>query len=286
MSGDDELKALEATLKPAEPKHGVADAVRGLASKSLHVIEEIEEAAIKVEHAIEEKSIKVIHEIEEEAKEIVEVLDEEFLMIEETIQEIEEQVIKTFRAQYRYFVYAGQTAVLTASSSGMLRFLAFSSDFGEAFRPAVPQVLVKGSYFVSVGYIVGAIAESAYEVCDKPAKTIVETVAHETFFQLVASLIVPFLFIHTAVHQTANVLKRLKVHKKAPVVARWGPSAVGLACVPIMPLYIDHPCEHAVDSIFNFIVNKQPSYESASLMSQKKLLERGAMISSFCKKPE
>merc|ERR1712137_1482545 len=135
-----------------------------------------------VEHDLKEKSIQVIHEIEEEAKEIVEVLDEEFLMIEETIQELEEQVTKTLREKYRYFVYAGQTAVLTASSSGMLRFLAFSSDFGEAFRPAVPQVLVKGSYFVSVGYIVGAIAESAYEVCDKPAKTIVETVAHETFF--------------------------------------------------------------------------------------------------------
>merc|ERR1712137_1041854 len=55
-------------------------AVRGLASKSLHVIEEIEEVAIKVEHDIKEKSIQVIHEIEEEAKEIVEVLDEEFLM--------------------------------------------------------------------------------------------------------------------------------------------------------------------------------------------------------------
>merc|ERR1712007_299990 len=149
--------------KPAEKAHTVADAVHSLASKSMKVIHDVEEAAIHAEQAVVDS-----------AKEIVEVLDEEFLMIEETIEEIEEQVIRTFREKYRYFVYAGQTAFVAVGSSGMLRFLAFSSDFGEAFRPAVPQVLVKGSYFVSVGYIVGAIAESAYEVCDKPAKTIVE----------------------------------------------------------------------------------------------------------------
>jgi len=197
-----------------------------------------------------------------------------------------EQVIQSFRDKYRYAVYVGQYAVVTATHSGMLRFLAFSSDFGEAFRPAVPQVLVKSSYFVSVGYIFGAIAESAYEVCDKPAKTIIETVAHETFFQLVASLIVPFLFIHTAVHQTTKVLKNLRMDKKAPIVARWGPSAVGLGCVPILPLYLDHPCEHAVDAIFDFVTGKQSSHESASLMDQKRLMARGAMISSFRKRPE
>jgi len=275
MSGDDELRELEATLKPAETTHRVADAVHSLAEKSMKVIHDVEDAAIQAEHAVEDS-----------VKEIVEVLEEEALMIEETIEEIEEQVIQTFRDKYRYAVYAGQCAAATAMSSGMLRFLAFSSDFGEAFRPAVPQALVKSSYFVSVGYIFGAIGESAYEVWDKPAKTIIETVAHETFFQLVASLVVPFLFIHTAVHQTTKVLKRLRMDKKAPIVARWGPSAVGLVCVPVMPLYIDHPCEHAVDTIFDFVTGKQPSHESASLMDQRRLFARGSMISSFRKRPE
>jgi len=275
MSGDDELRELEATLKPAEKKHRVADAVHSLAEKSMKVIHDVEDAAIHAEQAVVEA-----------AKEIEEVLEEEISLIEETIEEIEEKAVQAFRDQYRYAVYVGQYAAVTAASSGMLRFLAFSSDFGEAFRPAVPQVLVKSSYFVSVGYIFGAIAESAYEVCDKPAKTIIETVAHETFFQLVASLIVPFLFIHTAVHQTTKVLKRMKMDKKNPLVARYAPSAVGLVCVPILPLYLDHPCEHAVDTIFDFVTGKQPSHESASLMDQKRLMARGAMISSFRKRPE
>ena len=59
--------------------------------------------------------------------------------------------------------------------------------------------------------------------------------AHATTFQLLASIIAPFLAIHTAVDVGKKVLANTRV-------ARHGPTACGLALIPFLPL-ADEPIE-------------------------------------------
>jgi len=59
--------------------------------------------------------------------------------------------------------------------------------------------------------------------------------AHATTFQLLASIIAPFLAIHTAVDLGKKALANTRV-------ARHGPTACGLALIPLLPLS-DEPIE-------------------------------------------
>lgn len=144
--------------------------------------------------------------------------------------------------------------------SGALRYMAFTSDFGEAFRPTVPAWMVNASYGISVGYIGCSVVEAGFvsRHAGKPWNEVRLDVTQELVFQGLASLAVPFLIIHSAVHHTARYLKQHSVHLTRPMVAKWAPSGVGLACVPLMPIAVDEPCEHAVEYVFDHYVRNKP----------------------------
>ena len=59
-------------------------------------------------------------------------------------------------------------------------------------------------------------------------------------FQLLASIAAPFVAIHT----TVDVAKKAMANTR---LARHGPSAAGLALIPLLPL-VDHPIEHGAPS--------------------------------------
>ena len=62
--------------------------------------------------------------------------------------------------------------------------------------------------------------------------------AQTATFQLLASILAPFVVIHTSVDLAKKALA------SAPAtLARHGPTVVGLACIPLLPL-VDHPIEH------------------------------------------
>eukprot|EP00811_Abedinium_folium_P035824 NODE_8586_length_1484_cov_3.745763.p1 GENE.NODE_8586_length_1484_cov_3.745763~~NODE_8586_length_1484_cov_3.745763.p1 ORF type:complete len:246 (+),score=88.20 NODE_8586_length_1484_cov_3.745763:106-843(+) len=241
-----------------------------------------------------EKNESLIEQLEEMAEEVEGLAEEISEVAWEEMSEMEVEVEDAARKTFRVLAYtarvnaiAARSALTTFASSGALRYLAFTSDFGEAFRPAVPPGLVNAAYGLSVAYIVGAIVESGYEVRKRPWPIITETVAHETSFQLVASLLVPFLFIHTAVHKTASILKARGVHKTRPLVAKWGPSAVGLVCVPVMPLCVDKPCEYVVDEFFDKAVKPFTRSWAADAMKQQNLAEKkAATVQQYIKKVE
>lgn len=159
----------------------------------------------------------------------------------------------------RYLAYASRVKAISAQLSfktGALRYLAFTSDFGEAFRPTVPSWLVNASYGVSVGYIGCSVAEAGYVArkADKSWDEVKVDMAQEAVFQGLASLFIPFMIIHSVVHRTAHYLKNHSVQLTRPMVAKWAPSGVGLACVPLMPVAVDHPCEQAVEYVFDHYV--------------------------------
>lgn len=76
------------------------------------------------------------------------------------------------------------------------------------------------------------------------------TIVHSAVFQCVASLLLPYLIIHNAVHVAHS---KVFSNMASPLMRRLGPSAVGLCIVPLLPL-VDKPVEDVIDYIFDHMV--------------------------------
>jgi len=141
----------------------------------------------------------------------------------------------------RYVVYA-RRAVQAFLVKG--RLVAYSSDVGESVRPVVPPSVVRFCYGITWAYVAVDVGFNGFEEQSKgsPPTKVARTVVHTTAFQVIASVLVPSLIIHQAVHMAQQGCQRLPPGN----VAKWLPSLVGLALIPLMP-YIDHPVEHVID---------------------------------------
>jgi mitochondrial fission process protein 1 len=154
-----------------------------------------------------------------------------------------------------YELHLGDTTAryggYTGAAGGIFRYLAFTSDFGEALRPVAKASIVTGSYVLSFGYCAADIAFEAYKlhgrgyVSEKgEPMTMAQCVVERTVFQGVASIAVPYAIIHSAVDVSRRVFARVGRFTK------WGPSVVGLSFIPLLPMYLDHPVEHALEWTF------------------------------------
>jgi fission process protein 1 len=162
------------------------------------------------------------------------------------VEVLEEDVLRDSDA--RFLAYAQRvTRVIGASS----RYLAFSSDVGEAFRPVVHPQVVRFSYLLTWGYVftdVGYSTYSAYKLHPDNMNFVKDRAARATSFQLLGSVILPFAIIHTGVKQSSNLFNKVAPNMK--FVRAWGPSAVGLSIIPLLPRFVDHPTENAIDYLF------------------------------------
>ena len=70
--------------------------------------------------------------------------------------------------------------------------------------------------------------------------TLTQVLVERATFQAVASMAVPTLVIHSSVDAAKKVCQRMGRFQK------WGPSVVGLSIIPLLPLYLDEPVEHAI----------------------------------------
>ena len=152
----------------------------------------------------------------------------------------------------RFAGLAGRVGVVLArTAKAGSRYIAYSSDVGEAFRPLVSPMFVKASYGIALAYIATDVGLAVYgehkrslgkeDYNNRVGRAGVETAT----FQFFASLVVPSLIIHTAVHQAQNVAKKGKGN-----LARYGPTALGLAIIPTLPFTIDSPIEHFIEEGF------------------------------------
>mmetsp|Transcript_12401 Transcript_12401/g.34823 ORF Transcript_12401/g.34823 Transcript_12401/m.34823 type:complete len:187 (-) Transcript_12401:227-787(-) len=145
----------------------------------------------------------------------------------------------------RYAAYLARIkAVVAVKAAGAARYLAFTSDVGEAVRPVVPSSVVNASYGIAGLYMVGDVAYQGYRA-NQDGGDVPRTVAQTATFQLLASLAIPVAVIHTAVHQSQHLFRRFGRFTK------WGPSLVGLACVPALPALVDEPVEHSIEYLFD-----------------------------------
>lgn len=142
---------------------------------------------------------------------------------------------------------AGYTGVYAR----LFRYLAFTSDFGEALRPVVKVGLVNLSYAIAIGYCFADVGIEAYNLHERgyltrdgKPMTMTQCVVERSVFQGLASILLPFGIIHTTVGVGKNFFGKIGRFTK------FGPSILGLSIIPLLPMYLDHPCEQAIEYTF------------------------------------
>ncbi|KZT38953.1 hypothetical protein SISSUDRAFT_985539 [Sistotremastrum suecicum HHB10207 ss-3] len=161
----------------------------------------------------------------------------------------------------RYMAYGAR---LRTALRAATRYVAYTSDVGEAFRPVVPPAVVTAAYGISWLYLAGDVSYESYK-SHRNGPTHLETAAHLTestrigmvavqraAFQSIASMALPAFTIHTVVKQATKAFKNVKT----PRVKAWGPTLMGLACVPALPYLYDEPVEHVTEKSFDWIREK------------------------------
>lgn len=124
------------------------------------------------------------------------------------------------------------------------RPLAYSNEFGEAFRHTFPKIL-KPLYAISFGYIAADIMVTVAEA--EPDNRVI-TLIDQSIWHSFASLAVPGFTVHRAVKVTKQLVKNAaNVHVK-----RILPVAVGLGIIP----FIVHPIDHYTDVVMDNSIRK------------------------------
>lgn len=177
----------------------------------------------------------------------------------------------------RYAAYANRLRTIMRASH---RYVAYTSDIGESFRPLAHPYLVKFGYAISWAYILGDVlyaswvtklkSEGRYTPGLKPwlsdippikegailqfpaGSSIVDTDwrwagLKRGIFQSIASMGLPAFTIHSAVRYSSILFK----NSSSKALRSYGPVAIGLGIVPLLPYIFDEPVEHAVDFVFD-----------------------------------
>lgn len=195
---------------------------------------------------------------------------------QEKIDDLVEQDVDSVDSEVRYLAYGAR--LRTALRAGS-RYVAYTSDIGEAFRPVVPPWVVTAAYGVSWLYLSGDVGYETYKAhhqgpspieaanFSEPTRLALSAVQRATF-QSIASMALPAFTIHTVVNQA----KKAFVNAKNPRVKVWGPTVTGLAIVPALPYMFDHPVEHATERIFGWIKEKLIERNQAKAPADRKEL--------------
>lgn len=169
----------------------------------------------------------------------------------------------------RYAAYAARLRTIMLSAH---RYVAYTSDIGESFRPVAHPNLVRAAYGISWAYLIGDVSYEGYkaynnqqrilnpqteedkEVAAKypgqkvPALHDYRTVmAQRAVFQSIASMGLPAFTIHSIVRYSGQAFKNVKNVR----IRTWGPIGLGLAAVPALPFMFDHPIEVATEYVFH-----------------------------------
>ncbi|KAF7551351.1 hypothetical protein G7046_g7747 [Stylonectria norvegica] len=178
----------------------------------------------------------------------------------------------------RYAAYAARLRTILLSAH---RYVAYTSDIGESFRPVAHPNWVRAAYGVSWAYLIGDVSYEglqAYRQNERIRETHAtltsnnELVAaapgalaqaqpsvisplddyrtvmvQRAIFQGLASMGLPAFTIHSVVRYSGRAMKDMK----NKTIRTWGPIGLGLAIVPFLPAMFDQPVENAVEWVFH-----------------------------------
>jgi fission process protein 1 len=118
------------------------------------------------------------------------------------------------------------------------RYVAYTSDVGESFRPVAHPWLIRAAYGISWAYITGDVTHEGYKAYCRQ-KSLLESskvqhipsledyrtvMAQRAVFQSIASMGLPAFTIHSVVKYSGKALK----NAKNPTIRTWGPIGVRL----------------------------------------------------------
>lgn len=186
----------------------------------------------------------------------------------------------------RYAAYASRirTALLSAQ-----RYVAYTSDIGESFRPVAHPNWVKAAYGVSWAYLIGDVSHEGYKAyCSNQktlhpelpreaaqahyndAKTDITSTPSDNEVSLKPGVIAPIDDYRTVMAQRAIFqgiasmgLPAFTIHSivrysgralkgaKNVRIRTYGPIGLGLAAVPALPYLFDKPVEEVVEWVFH-----------------------------------
>jgi len=155
--------------------------------------------------------------------------------------------LKTTDTNLRYAAYLARLRNIAVAVKGVSRYLAYTSDVGEAFRPVVPVRIVQAAYAISWLYVGTDVTIEGYREHNNGGSNteVMRTVLSRSIFQSLASMGLPAFAIHTQVHMASRVFQKVGRFQK------WGPTVAGLALVPFLPYMFDHPVEFVVEKTFD-----------------------------------
>ncbi|KAJ4472200.1 mitochondrial 18 KDa protein-domain-containing protein [Lentinula aciculospora] len=177
--------------------------------------------------------------------------------IQTEVDHLVDKNVDSTDTELRYMAYGARLRTALRAST---RYIAYTSDIGEAFRPVVPPWIVTAAYGISWLYLTGDVGYETYKAHRKeptaleaanfsePTRLAFTAVQRATF-QSIASMALPALTIHTAVNQAKKAFKNVK----NPRLKLWGPTATGLSLVPGLPYLFDHPVEQVTEKAFEWI---------------------------------
>ncbi|KAE9405999.1 hypothetical protein BT96DRAFT_811435 [Gymnopus androsaceus JB14] len=177
--------------------------------------------------------------------------------IQSEVDQLADQDVDSVDNNVRYAAYGARLRTALRAST---RYVAYTSDIGEAFRPVVPPWMVTAAYGISWLYLTGDVGYETYKA-HRQGPTALEaahfseptrlafTAVQRATFQSIASMALPAFTIHTAVNQA----KKAFANVKNPRLKMWGPTVTGLSIVPGLPYLFDHPVEHVTDKAFEWI---------------------------------
>ncbi|KAJ3806918.1 mitochondrial 18 KDa protein-domain-containing protein [Lentinula lateritia] len=178
-------------------------------------------------------------------------------VIQSEVDHLADKNVDSKDTELRYMAYGARLRTALRAST---RYIAYTSDIGEAFRPVVPPWIVTAAYGISWLYLTGDVGYETYKAhrqgpsaleaanFSEPTRLAFTAVQRATF-QSIASMALPALTIHTAVNQA----KKAFVNVKNPRLKVWGPTATGLSLVPGLPYIFDHPVEQVTEKAFEWI---------------------------------
>ncbi|KAK9313032.1 mitochondrial 18 KDa protein-domain-containing protein [Lipomyces starkeyi] len=160
----------------------------------------------------------------------------------------------------RYAAYANRLRTIVLAAQ---RYVAYTSDIGESFRPVVNPAVVSAAYGVSWIYVLGDVAYEGYkahlreeefleskargdDLTGKEKPNWQLTVLQRGVFQSIASMGLPAFTIHSTVKYSGRAMKNVKNVR----IRTWSPVVFGLAVVPALPYVFDAPVEEAVEWVF------------------------------------
>ncbi|KAI0845525.1 mitochondrial 18 KDa protein-domain-containing protein [Daldinia vernicosa] len=179
----------------------------------------------------------------------------------------------------RYAAYANRLRTIMLSAH---RYVAYTSDIGESFRPVAHPWLVRTAYGISWAYILGDVSYEGYKaylhnqrkknpqivLSEKqqkitglpptpppdakpepvsPLEDYRTVMVQRALFQSLASMGLPAFTIHSVVKYSGRALRNVKNQ----TIRVWGPIGLGLSIVPFLPTLFDKPVENAVEWMFH-----------------------------------